>query len=124
MSICGNILKITHCKNGEYIGYGKTKLKHNARIALVPLGYADGIPRQISNKAHVNINGRTCKIIGKICMDCLFIDVTNKNIHVGDSVTVFNNAEYYAKLACTSPYEILTNFSSARVKTCLFDDGY
>ena len=114
MRIESKIIKLTPCKKGEYVGYGKTKLKKDKTIATVPLGYADGVLRQVSNKAYVKINGLKCKIIGKVCMDMFMVDVTGVNAKIGDRVVVFNNAEYFAKLSKTSPYEILTNFSKAR----------
>lgn len=119
LSIVSKIIKISQCKKGELVGYGKTILKHNTNIALVPIGYADGVPRGLSNKGNVLINGKKFKIVGKICMDAFMIDIGNENIKIGDEVVVFNNAEDYAQIVQTSPYEILTNFAKARAKVLI-----
>lgn len=58
-------------------------------VATVPVGYADGYPRYLSNKGEVIVNGVRCRIIGKICMDQFMIDATNvPDIKVGDEVTL------------------------------------
>ena len=116
MSITSKVIKITKCKRGESVGYGSTLLKKDSTIGLVPLGYADGLPINLSNKADVIINNQKCKIIGRICMDMLMVDITNKKVKLFDSVIVFNNADYFAKLCKTSTYEILTNFNKIRAK--------
>lgn len=117
MQITSTISKITKCKRGEYVGYGKTKLKENKKIALVGIGYSDGLPRNLSNIGYVKIKNQKCKIIGKICMDMFMVDVTYLNIKVGDKVDIMINANILAKQINTSPYEILTNFSKFRGKT-------
>jgi len=119
MTIKSNIVKITKCKKGEFIGYGKTILKRSKKIAIIPMGYSDGVTRKLSNNAYVLIRSKKCRIIGKICMDMFMIDVSNIDAKIGDEVIVYNNAEYFAKIAQTSPYEILTNFSKARTKTII-----
>lgn len=119
MKITSKVIKITNCKKGEYVGYGKTRLSKNTKIALIPMGYADGIFRNLSNKANVIVNGIECKIVGKICMDMFMVDITNKKVRIGDIVEVFTNAEQDAKLLKTSPYEILTNYSKSRTKTVI-----
>lgn len=115
MTIKSRVIKITNVKSGGYVGYGKTRLKQDKTIALVPIGYADGINRCLSNKAYVKINGKNCKIIGKICMDMFMCDITNKNVQVGNSVCILPNSKF-SQVARTNIYEILTNFNSLRGK--------
>lgn len=119
MTIESKVVKITHCKVGEFVGYGKTKLSKDSDIALIPLGYADGIPFNFADGGYVYIKNKPCPVLGRICMDMLMVDVTNIDIKLDDKVTIFDNAEYYAKIAKTLPYEILTNFSKARTKTLI-----
>lgn len=121
MQVMSKIIKIVNCKKGEYVGYGKTRLKKDKVIAVVPIGYADGIGRKLSNKVYVEINGIKCKSVGKICMDCMLVDITNARAKLGDNVNVYTNADYFAKLTRTSPYEILTNFNNSRCKTLLIE---
>lgn len=116
MAVQSKIVKIIECKKGENVGYGKNVLCKPKKIAIVPIGYADGMPRKLSNIGHVYVGKNRCKIIGKICMDCLMIDVSGLSVKMGDLVEVFKNANDFARWAKTSPYEILTNFSKARTK--------
>lgn len=120
MNIKSKIIKIIECKSGDFVGYGnKINITHNSKIAVVPIGYADGLPRSVSNKYEVNLNGKKARIIGNICMDMFMIDVTSLQCQVGDEVVVFDNALYLSKQANTSPYEILTNFCSFRGKSLI-----
>ena len=73
---------------GESIGYGLTYTAwKEMQIAAVTIGYADGIPRELSNKGFALINGEKAAIIGRICMDQLMIDVTDiQGVSHGDEV--------------------------------------
>lgn len=114
------ILQIKNLPSNETIGYGrKEKLDHDAQVATIRIGYADGLSRRLGNrKGRVFINGYTLPIIGSICMDLSMIDATNTNIKEGDKVEIFGNNISIIDLAdiCdTIPYEILTSVSH-RVK--------
>ena len=79
---------------GTSISYSRKFItKRKSRIATVPIGYADGIPRAMSNNGYVVINGKKAPIIGNICMDSFMIDITdiNTNIKVGDFVYIWDN---------------------------------
>ena len=82
------------------------------KIAIVPIGYADGLNRGLSNKVgHVVLNNKNCPIIGKISMGTLTIDITNVNACEGDVVEIFgvnNSILSIAKSISTIPYEILS----------------
>ena len=78
-------------KKGETVGYGRAYTADADRdIAVVTIGYADGIPRELScGKGSVLIYGQTASIVGRICMDQMLIDVTGiPKVKVGDVVTV------------------------------------
>ena len=114
------ILQIKTLQRGETVGYGcKEVLDHDARIATIRIGYADGLSRQFGNrKGKVLINGAYAPIIGDVCMDLSMIDVTNIKAEEGDSVIIFGeklSVIDLAKSINTIPYEILTSVSP-RVK--------
>ncbi len=97
---------------GTYVGYGNTFCtKQPAKLATVPIGYADGYVRALSNRAMMMAGDTLCPVVGKICMDQCMIDVSNvNNIHAGDLVTVFGqqySAHQLAHLANTISYELL-----------------
>lgn len=74
---------------GEKISYGLTyETDKETRIATIPLGYADGIIRQLSNKIDVLISGKRCKQVGRICMDQFMVDVTGVECKIGDEVVI------------------------------------
>ena len=110
----------------ETIGYGrKGVLDYDARIAVIPVGYADGLDRRLSNgKGKLLINGRFAPIVGNICMDMCMADVTNIRVEEGDPVTVFGEEYPVSRIAedCdTIPYEILTGIGR-RVKRVYFSE--
>ncbi len=78
---------------GESVGYDFTfTAKKNMKIAILPIGYFDGIDRSLSNKGVVSIGNKYCKIIGRVSMNITVIDVTSvKNIKTGSRVVLFSN---------------------------------
>lgn len=118
------ILQIKNIEVGETIGYGrKGKLDHNATIATIRIGYADGLSRQFGNGVGgVLVNGQFAPIVGNICMDLTMIDVTGLEVKEGDEVIIYGDNLSVVELAKkinTIPYEILTSVSS-RVKRVYF----
>lgn len=114
------ILQIKHIKAGETVGYGrKGHFDHDATIATIRIGYADGISRQFGNGVGVAlVNGYQVSIVGNICMDLTMIDVTGIEVKEGDIVTIFGEnlpVTDLAKRINTIPYEIFTSISN-RVK--------
>ena len=114
------ISQISQVKKGESVGYSRRfKAEHDTKIATIPVGYADGIPRLIGNKVgNVGINNKLSPIVGSICMDMMMIDVDNVVAKEGDSVTIFNSnpsLEDFSKYCGTITYEVLTSISP-RVK--------
>lgn len=91
--------------------------KRKSIIATVPIGYADGIRRELTNKGNVYINGKFAPIIGTVCMDSFMIDVTDiQNTKIGDEVVIFDNEnitlEEIASKCNTINYEILSCISN------------
>jgi alanine racemase len=103
---------------GEGIGYGLEDASNRPRrIATLPLGYADGFPRNLSNgQGHVFVHGTAVPVVGKVCMDMVMVDVTDlPAAQEGDEVEIFGSQqriEEFAAAAETIPYEILTRISS------------
>lgn len=99
---------------GTPISYGgKYITSRESKIATIPIGYADGIRRSLSNKGRVYINGKYAPIIGAVCMDDFMVDVTDiPNIKVGDEVIIWDNEnitlEEIADICDTINYEILS----------------
>ena len=114
---------------GRSCGYGGTfTAPHDMTIGIVPVGYADGLLRQLSNRATMRIGSHQCPIIGRISMDLTIIDLTGLPAPAeGNLVTVVDdctdspcNACALAELAGTVPYEILTAIGN-RIKRVLTD---
>ena len=81
---------------GEYIGYGRTYITRQKRtvVASLPVGYADGYNRLLSNQGEVLVRGRRFPVIGRVCMDQTMIDVTNlPQVEIGDEVVLWGRQE-------------------------------
>ncbi len=114
------ILQIKNVKKNETVGYGrKWSAKRDSLIAVLPIGYADGFNRALSNGiGEVLINGKLCPVIGNICMDMCMVDATDVKTNEGEEAVIFGDdypADKLAEKLNTIPYEILTGVSE-RVK--------
>lgn len=106
------ISQIKTVTEGASVGYGRSyRAEGNRRVATLPLGYADGLPRALSNGVgKVWINGKRAPIVGRVCMDMTMVDVTGIEAEEGDPVEIFGSnlpVEDLARWAGTIPYEIL-----------------
>ncbi len=124
MSLCARIVHINNIKPGDTVSYGRTfTAKRDSKIAVLPIGYADGYPRILSNKAQVLVHGKRCNVVGTICMDHTMVDVTDiDDVACGDEVVLIGEqggkeitAKEVADLAGTIHYEIATGIQK-RVK--------
>lgn len=121
------ISQISTVENGESVGYSRLfKTDHQTKIATIPVGYADGIPRLIGNQVgNVGIHKTLAPIVGSICMDMMMINVDHiPNVKEGDTVTVFNakpSLKEFADYCKTITYEVLTSISP-RVKRIYIKD--
>ncbi len=90
MELKSSISFLKEVPAGFTVSYGSTYMTSvPTKIATIPVGYADGYPRYLSNRGEVLINGTRCKILGRICMDQFMVDVTHlENVKVGDEVTL------------------------------------
>ena len=104
------------------ISYGRTFItKRKSVIANVPIGYADGIRRSLSNNGYVIVDGMKAPIVGRVCMDSFMIDVTDvPNVKIGDEIFIWDNdkitLDEIAKQCGTINYEILSTISNRVVR--------
>ena len=120
MALKSRVSAITRHKKGDSISYGRTwTAKRDCTLAVIPVGYADGLQRCLSGKLEVLLRGRRVKQVGRICMDMCMLDVTDvPDAAVGDVATVFGRGgggaptvAELAALAGTIPYELLCGVS-------------
>jgi len=87
MQLSGAVMQIRDIPAGAQVSYGATFRADKAmRIAVVSMGYADGLPRALSNRGHAFFAGKKLAIVGRVCMDYTMVDVTDIDIHPGDAV--------------------------------------
>lgn len=120
------ISQISQIKAGESIGYSRKYIApNNTKIATIPIGYADGIPRLVGNqKGSVIIKNQKIPIVGNVCMDMMMVDLGNTPAKEGDEVVIFdsiNSLNDFATYSQTIPYEVLTSISR-RVKRIYIKD--
>ena len=120
------ISQISEVKEGESVGYNRRfKALKDTRIATIPVGYADGIPRLVGNNSgFVGIRKELFPIVGNVCMDMMMIDLENSLVKEGEEVIIFNSnpsLEDFAKYCKTISYEVLTSISR-RVKRIYIKD--
>ncbi len=119
MSLSSVVLQVTELKNGESVSYGKTfKADREMRLAVVSVGYANGMPRALSGRLHALIHGRRVRAVGRVCMNMTMFDVTDlPGVRAGDEVWLLGGEAAegerpvtpfeWASLLDTIPYEIV-----------------
>jgi len=110
------ISQIQFLEKGDTVSYHrKFVAKKSTKIGILPLGYADGLNRNLSNSVgSVYIKDQKISIVGTICMDITMIDITGIDCKEGDEVIIFNHQDHVLEMAnktTTIPYEILTSIS-------------
>jgi len=121
ISLISRIVGINTCHYGDTISYGRSYRvqKEKQRVAVLPIGYFDGLHRNYSGKGIVIIRGQKAPMVGKICMDFMMVDVTDiPNASPGDPVLIFGEDEYGQY---RSPEELATSGDSIvyELITCL-----
>lgn len=112
MELKSRVASVRTLPKGTCISYGRTyTLTRDSVVAVVPIGYADGLFRTLSNRTDMLVRGRRAPQIGRVCMDLCMLDVTDiPEVQAGDVVTVFGEGvplEEKAETAGTIPYELL-----------------
>lgn len=120
LSLKTKIIFVKRLPPGHGVSYGHDYVtKNTTTIVTLPIGYGDGYPRNLSNRAPVLIGGRVFKISGRICMDQVMVDVGDRRVRIGDEVVLIGHqgknkitAEELACLCGTIPYEIVCGLGS------------
>jgi alanine racemase len=121
LSLKTTVIGLRQVAAGASLGYGGTFTARRPMIvAVLPIGYADGLNRQLSSVGRVLVRGQVASIVGRISMDVTLADVTEiANVAIGDQVTIIGrdgdhrfDAWEHATLANTIPYEILCAISA------------
>ena len=114
----GKIIQIKDIQKNQYVGYNRTfKTKSKIKVAIIGLGYADGVPRSLSNKGFVYYKKDKFKIIGRISMDTFTVNISkcSHNLKIGMYVDIINNKhkiDKFASLCQTISYEVLTSIGN------------
>ncbi|GAB3800588.1 alanine racemase [Humibacter antri] len=116
MTLRSRVVAVRRIQKGQGVSYGHTfRASHDTTLALVPVGYADGVPRQASSRGEVSIGGVRHPVAGRVAMDQIVIAVGDEPVQVGDEVVLFGDpatgvpsAEDWARAADTIGYEIVT----------------
>lgn len=131
ITVKSKIINIRNVKKNDKVSYGsKGIVKHDSKIGIVAIGYAHGLQKQIENsgEAYILVNGQKAKIIGEICMDMIFVDLTDiENVEVNDEVVIVGSQKniengitkritlrQVAKWAGTIQDDVLTKFSGIK----------
>jgi alanine racemase len=117
MTLYARVIHVKSLEQGQPVSYNATwNAPENTRIATVRLGYADGYPRAVSNKAQVLLRGQKVQQIGRVCMDQLLLEIGDLDANTDDLIEVFGNglitADHVATWANTNSYEILTGIGA------------
>ena len=124
IEIVSRVVKINYVNAGDPVGYDCSFVaQRDSVIAVLPVGYYDGVSRRLSNRGRVLINGQTAQIVGRICMDMMMVDVTDiNNVEVGSRVVIIGcdgdeeiTIKEHADIVGTSEYEILSRFNNSRM---------
>jgi len=114
------VSEVKQVRKGERVGYDFTDLlTKDSVLAIIPIGYWHGFPRALSSKGRVLIHGKTARVVGRVSMDMIVVDVTDiPKVHSGDIATLVGrdkkeeiHAEELAQFSATTPYEILTRLN-------------
>ncbi|MGN6761243.1 MAG: alanine racemase [Leifsonia sp.] len=127
MTLRGRVAAVRRVPAGTGVSYDYTyRTEKETTLVLVPLGYAEGIPRHASNAAPVSIGGRTFRVSGRVAMDQFVVDVGDLEVAVGDEVVLFGDpatgvpsADDWAEAAGTINYEIVTRLGGRLERTFL-----
>lgn len=131
MTLKTAVVMIKEIEKGVTIGYGRTyTASSHMKIATLPIGYADGYPRLLSNKGYVMIKGRKAPIVGNVCMDQMMVDVTDiDGVKVGDECLLFGkspdgelSADTLTSIYGTIGYELVCNLGK-RLPRIYFEQG-
>lgn len=120
MELRSSVLQVKRIARGSPVGYGRTfTAVRDTTVAVIPIGYGDGLLRSLSGRGEVIVRGRRAPIVGLVCMDLTMVDVTAvEGVAPGDEVVIIGSragesvtVEEVARRAGTIPYEVLCSIS-------------
>ena len=118
-TLVSKIIAIKEVKKGETVGYdGLWQATKNTSIGIIPIGYSDGIPLNYGNKGYVLVNKAKAKVIGRVAMDLMAIELPNKKVKIGEDIILWGKdlkVDELALLTDNIPYSFMTSLSK-RVK--------
>ena len=132
MTLKARIVALKALRAGESVGYGRTFIApRDTRIAVLPIGYADGYPRALSGKAEALVRGQRCRVAGRVSMDCIVIDVGGApGVEAGEEVVLLGRqgdemitTAELARLADTCVEEIVARMSARLPRVFLGEGG-
>jgi len=120
MSVRARVMLAKRVPAGQGLSYGHTYVTaRETTVAVVPLGYADGVPRAASGKAPVALGGQVFPIAGRVCMDQFVLDVGDLPVQAGDEAVLFGadgpHPDEWAEVCDTITYEIVARMGSGRI---------
>jgi alanine racemase len=121
MEVKSCLIAVRELNPGEKISYGYTyEAKKKITIGVLPFGYYEGLPISLSNEGRIEVNGASCPIVGRVCMNHTMIDITATDAKLGDEVKVYtkysdHNCSFakQSKKAGTIPYELMVRLSES-----------
>ncbi len=131
MTLSARVVNISELAPGEGISYGHTFVADRPiRVATISAGYADGISRQLSNRGYLLIHKRRCRILGRICMDQMMVDISDvEDVRIGDEAVIFGmqetaelSVEEVSALANSFNYEMICA-AGKRVPRIYYENG-
>jgi alanine racemase len=116
MSVSSRVVYFKVVRAGAGVSYGATwRAPHDSRVVTVPIGYGDGYPRALSNRASVLIRGKRYPVVGNVCMDQIMVNIDHDEAYNGDEVVIIGTqgdatigVSELARVIGTVPHEILT----------------
>lgn len=121
MQVLSSLISVKTLKKGYYVSYGRTyRLKHDTKIGVIPIGYADGYSRTLSNKGFAGIHGKKAHIVGRVTMNHTMLNITGLHARIGDKVlimggdkSIYIGADVIAEQSSTISYEVLCSLGSS-----------
>ena len=128
MTVSGTVVLAKELQAGDGVSYGHTYVAPEPmRVALVPIGYGDGVPRHASSRAEVQIDGKRGQVLGRVCMDQFVVRAPEAR--AGDEVVLFGpgsqgepTATDWARWCGTIDYEIVTRMGGRQTRTWVDSD--
>lgn len=114
---------VKYINEGEYVSYGRTfQASKKTKVATITIGYADGYSRLFSNLGFVKIKNNLCRVIGRVCMDQMMVDISGLDVEIGDEVIIYPDIYKEADKIGTIVYELMTSIDM-RIPRIYIKDG-